>query len=75
MDLDSSENTTLVTGINMNIYINIYIKVIASIWIGVSMWCVVGAILEHYGVRPMYFMLAGYWIYPIVNYIHRAITD
>lgn len=71
MDSDSSGNTTLVTGINMSIYI----KCLASIWIGVGIWCVVGATLEHYGVRPMYFMLAGYWIYPIVNYIHRAITD
>lgn len=75
MDLDSSGNTTLVTGINMSIYTNIYIKVIASIWIGVSMWCVVCAILEHYGAWNGWFMLAGFWIYPIFNYINKAITD
>ena len=71
MDLDSSENTTLVTGINMSIYI----KFIASIWIGVSIWCVVGATLEYFDAWNGWFMMAGFWIYPIFNYINKAITD
>lgn len=58
-------------GVNMSIYI----KFIASCWIGVSIWILVGTSLEYFDAWNGWFMLAGYWIYPIFNYIHKAITD
>lgn len=50
-----------------------YIKFIASCWVGVGIWCAVGITLEHFGIRPMYFMLAGFWVYPLFDYINKAI--
>jgi hypothetical protein len=44
-----------------------------SIIIGVALWCILGYTLEKYGVSNMWFMVAGYWFYPVFNYINDTI--
>lgn len=46
---------------------------VLSITIGVTLWCILGYTLEKYGVSNLWFMVAGYWFYPLFNYINETI--
>jgi len=44
-----------------------------SVIIGVALWCILGYTLEKYGISNIWFMVAGYWFYPLFNYINDTI--
>ena len=35
--------------------------------------CLVGITLEKYGVSNMWFMVAGFWFYPLYDFIYKTI--
>tara|TARA_R110000822_G_scaffold263672_1_gene387946 strand:- start:178 stop:372 length:195 start_codon:yes stop_codon:yes gene_type:complete len=39
--------------------------------IGVILWSFVGSTLEYFGVSNVWFMLAGYCVYPTFQFIHN----
>lgn len=41
--------------------------------VGVTLWCILGYTLEKYGVSNMWFMVAGFWFYPLFKYINDTI--
>ena len=40
-----------------------------ALLIGIVLWVLLGTTLDFYGVRPMYYMVTGYWIYPLFQFI------
>lgn len=51
----------------------ICIKFIAYCLVGIFIWVAVGITLEHFVDKSAYFMLAGYLLYPLFDYINKAI--
>ena len=69
MDSDSLGNITEVFGVDMKFAL----LMLVSIIIGVALWCLLGFTLEQYGVSNVWFMVAGFWFYPVFNYINNTI--
>ena len=44
---------------------NFVIRFIIALITGVTVWVLVGTTLEHYNVHPGWFMVAGFWMYPL----------
>lgn len=44
---------------------NFVIRFIIALITGVTVWVLVGTTLEHYDVHPSWFMVAGFWMYPL----------
>lgn len=53
----------------MNFAISFIITLIA----GVTVWVLVGTTLDHYAVHPSWFMVAGFWMYPMYQRCSDAI--
>lgn len=49
------------------------LKVLNAILIGIVLWIGIGLTLESFEVPPAFFMMAGYGIYPIYQFVLRAI--
>ena len=69
MDLNYLENTIGVYGVDMKFAL----LMLVSIIIGVALWCLLGITLEQYGVSNVWFMVAGYWFYPLYDFIYKNI--
>ncbi|CAB4222311.1 hypothetical protein UFOVP1655_77 [uncultured Caudovirales phage] len=41
--------------------------------VGITLWCILGYTLEKYGVSNMWFMVAGFWFYPLYDFIYKTI--
>jgi hypothetical protein len=41
--------------------------------VGITLWCLLGITLEQNGVSNMWFMVAGFWFYPLYNFIYKTI--
>ena len=48
-------------------------NILLALLIGVVMWVLLGTTLEFYGVLPVFYMLAGYWFYPLFQYVMEKI--
>ena len=69
MDLDCSAAIIEIFGVDMRFTLLMLI----SCLVGVALWCILGYTLEKYDVSNMWFMVAGYWFYPLFNYINNTI--
>ena len=49
------------------------VLILISCLVGVTLWCILGVALEYYKVSDAWFMVAGYWFYPVFNYINETI--
>ena len=69
MDSDCSVSITEIFGVDMKFAA----LMLLSIIIGVALWCILGITLEQYGISNLWFMVAGFWFYPVFNYINNTI--
>jgi hypothetical protein len=46
-----------------------------SCWVGISIWFLAGTSLEYFEAWNGYFMITGFWIYPIFDYINKTIME
>ena len=69
MGSDCSGSITEIVGVDMKFALLMLLSCI----IGVALWCILGVTLEKYGVSNLWFMVAGYWFYPVFNYINDTI--
>ena len=69
MGSDCSGSITEIFGVDMKFALLMLLSCI----IGVALWCILGVTLEKYGVSNLWFMVAGYWFYPVFNYINDTI--
>ena len=44
-------------------------NILIAILVGTMMWALLGTALDFYGVRPIWYMLTGYWFYPLFQFI------
>jgi hypothetical protein len=68
MDLDCLAAITARFGVDMKFAVFMLI-----ICVGTILWCILGIILEQSGVRNMWFMVAGFWFYPLYDFIYKTI--
>ena len=69
MGSDCSVSIIEICGVDMRVAVLGFICCL----VGVTLWCILGYTLEKYGVSNMWFMWAGYWFYPVFNYINDTI--
>jgi hypothetical protein len=69
MDLDYLGNIILHIGADMKFTILMLITCL----VGITLWCILGYTLEKYGVSNMWFMVAGFWFYPVYDFIYKTI--
>jgi hypothetical protein len=69
MDLNCLENTIEICGVDMKFALLMLLSCI----IGVALWCILGITLEYYKVSDAWFMVAGYWFYPVFSFINKRI--
>ena len=50
------------------------IRFIIALIICVSIWVLVGTTLEHYDVHASWFMIAGFWMYPLYQLFAEVIA-
>ena len=41
--------------------------------VGITLWCILGITLEQSGVSNSWFMVAGFWFYPLYDFIYKTI--
>lgn len=69
MDSDCSGSIIEICGVDMKFAA----LMLLSIIIGVALWCILGITLEQYGVSNLWFMVAGYWFYPVFSFLNEKI--
>ena len=69
MDSDCSGSIIEICGVDMRVAA----LMLLSIIIGVALWCILGITLEQYGVSNLWFMVAGYWFYPVFSFLNEKI--
>lgn len=71
MDSDFLVYIIEIYGVNMKFFI----KFMVSCWVGISIWFLAGTSLEYFEAWNGYFMITGFWIYPIFDYINKTIME
>ena len=69
MDSDCSGSIIEICGVDMRVVV----LGLISCLVGVTLWCILGVALEYYKVSDAWFMVAGFWFYPLFKYINDTI--